>query len=114
MRPALTIIELLVAIVVFTIGVLGLAGTAGLVAGRLADGERLTSAAHVARSVLDSLGAVPCDRVAAGTVSRGRVQAQWTVARDSVAARVDLVIGVDLRRARRRETYQLVVPCARD
>jgi prepilin-type N-terminal cleavage/methylation domain-containing protein len=114
MRPAFTIIELLIAIVVFTIGLLGLAATAGTVAGHVGDSARLTGSAHLARSILDSLGTLRCDAIAAGAESNGRLAAQWTVRRDSLSAQVDLVVGSELRRGRRRDPYALVVPCKRD
>jgi hypothetical protein len=114
MRPAFTVIELLVAVVVFTIGLLGLAATAGIVAGHVGDGARLTSSAHLARSILDSLAGLPCDAIVGGTDVRGRLDARWTSTRDSVAAHVDLIVGVSLRRGERRDTYSAVIPCRRD
>ena len=114
MRPAFTIIELLVAVVVFTVGLLGLAATAGMVASHVGDGARLTGSAHFARSLLDSLGGLPCAAIASGEESRARLDARWTATRDSLAARVDLVVGADLRRGLRSDAYALVVPCRRD
>jgi prepilin-type N-terminal cleavage/methylation domain-containing protein len=114
MRPAFTIIELLVAIVVFTIGLLGLAATAGTVASHVGDGARLTGAAHRARSILDSLATLRCEAIAAGGESSGRLIAQWTVRSDSLSAQVNLVVDTDLRRGRRRDPFTLVVPCKRD
>ena len=114
MRPAFTIIELLVAIVVFTIGLVALAATSGLVATGVGDGGRLTAAAHAARSVLDSLGAATCGAVASGSATRDGVALAWDVTRDSSAARVDLAVGALLRRGTRRDTYRLVVPCVRE
>ena len=112
MRPAFTLVELLVAIAVFTIGVLALAAAAGLVAAHVGDGARLTSSSHVARSILDSLAARDCIAVVGGSVSRSGLSAEWTVTRDSAAARVELVVGSALRRGSRRDTYRLIVPCA--
>jgi hypothetical protein len=114
MRPAFTIVELLVAIVVFTIGLVALAATSGLVAAGVGDGGRLTAAAHAARSMLDSLGATPCGAVVSGSATRDGVAVAWSVTRDSSAAHVDLAAGTALRRGNRRDTYRLVVPCVRD
>jgi prepilin-type N-terminal cleavage/methylation domain-containing protein len=114
MRPAFTIVELLVAIVIFTIGLVALAATSGLVAGRVGDGGRLTAAAHAARSVLDSLGVMSCGAVMSGSATRDGIGVTWTVTRDSTAAHVDLTVGAALRRGNRRDTYRLVVPCVRD
>lgn len=114
MRPAFTLVELLVAIVILAVGVLALAATAGLVAAHIGDGARLTGAAHVARTVLDSLGGRDCAAITTGASSRDGISTEWTVAGDSDATRVALTVGAPLRRTSRRDTYRLVVPCVRD
>jgi prepilin-type N-terminal cleavage/methylation domain-containing protein len=111
MRPGFTIIELLVAIVILTIGVLALAGTAGLVASHVGDGGQLTSAAHTARTIIDSLATDDCTRLTSGSATRGRITVTWIVARDSVAATIDVATGSPLRRGQRRDAYRVVVPC---
>ena len=113
MRPAFTIVELLVAIVVFTIGLIALAATSGLVAAHVGDGGRLTAAAHAARTVLDSLGAQRCDAIIAGSAAHDGIAVEWTAARDSDAVQVDLTAGAMLRHGTRRDAYKLVVPCVR-
>src|SRR5262245_36811646 len=92
MRTGFTIVELLVAIVVFTVGVIALAATSGLVAAGVGDGGRLTGAAHAARTVLDSLGATPCGKVASGSALREGVTIQWSATRDSASADVELSV----------------------
>jgi len=114
MRPAVTIVEMLVAIVVSTIGLIALAATSGLVAAHVGDGGRLTAAAHAARSVLDSLGAQRCDAIVAGSAARDGIALEWTVSRDSSAAQVELIAGTILRRGARRDVYNLAVPCVRE
>lgn len=114
MRPAFTIVELLVAIVVFTIGLVALAATTGLVAAHVGDGGRLTASAHAARTVLDSLGAQRCEAIVAGSADRDRIDVDWSVSRDSAAAEIELVAGAVLRRGTRRDAYRLVVPCVRE
>src|SRR5689334_14657516 len=103
MRPAFTIVELLVAIVVFTIGLIALAATSGLVAAHVGDGGRLTAAAHAARTVLDSLGAQRCEAIIAGSATRDGIAVEWTAARDSSAVQVDLIAGAMLRHGTRRD-----------
>jgi prepilin-type N-terminal cleavage/methylation domain-containing protein len=111
MRHGFTIIELLVAIVILTIGMLALAGTAGLVATHVGDGRQLTAGAHEARSVIDSLGMLECERVVSGSSARGGIIVSWSVSRDSIAATVAVAVGLPLRRRERRDVYQAVVPC---
>jgi type IV pilus assembly protein PilV len=112
MRTGFTIVELLIAIVVLTIGVLALAAAAGLVAGHVGDGGRLTNASHAARSVLDSLAGVPCARLTAGSSARGSITVRWTVTRDSLAADISATVGSELRRRSRTDAYRATVPCA--
>jgi hypothetical protein len=114
MRPAFTIVEMLVAIVVSTIGLIALAATSGLVAAHVGDGGRLTAAAHIARTVLDSLGAQRCDAITGGAAPRDGIAVEWTVSRDSTSAQIELITGTILRRGSRRDTYSLVVPCVRE
>jgi len=112
MRPAFTIVELLVAIVVLTVGVLALAATAGLVAAHVGDGGRLTNSAHAARSVLDSLRTLPCERAVSGAGLRRGVPVTWTVARDSLVVSIEVIVGLTLRRGTRRDTHHAVIACA--
>jgi len=114
MRPAFTIIELLMAIVVSTIGLVALAATSGLVAAHVGDGGRLTAAAQAARTILDSLGARRCDAIIGGSTARDGIAVEWTVSRDSSSAHVELVVGAVLRRGSRRDSYELLVPCVRE
>lgn len=114
MRPAFTIVELLVAIVVCTIGLVALAATSGLVAAHVGDGGRLTSAAQAARTILDSLGAKRCDAITGGSTARDGIAVEWTASRDSSAARVELIVEAVLRRGSRRDSYELMVPCVRE
>ena len=107
-------VELLVAIVVFTIGLVALAATSGLVAAHVGDGGRLTGAAHAARTILDSLGGRRCDALIGGSAARDGIAAEWTVSRDSSSARVALIVGAVLRRGIRRDSFELVVPCVRE
>ena len=113
MRPAFTLVELLVAIVIFTVGVLALAATAGLVAAHVGDGGQLTRNAHVARTILDSLRTLSCDAVRSGVTTRDNVTATWTVTRDSVTASIELTVASRLRRSSARHSYTAVAECAR-
>ena len=114
MRPAFTIIELLVAITVLTVGVLALAATAGLVASQVGEGGQLTRSAHLARSLLDSLAAAECAGLTSGSAVRDGLTAQWIVGRDSASAPVELTVGAVLRRGARRDTYRVSIPCGRE
>jgi len=111
MRPGFTVIELVVAIVVLTVGALALAATAALVASHVGDGARLTDAAHVARSVLDSLATQRCGTLVSGVARPAGRDVRWEVKRDSVTAHVHLTLTATLRRSTREHEYHAIVPC---
>jgi type IV pilus modification protein PilV len=54
-RRGFTIVEILVAVIVLSIGILALAGTLGTITRMMSNGQQKTRAATVAASILDSL-----------------------------------------------------------
>ncbi|MEO5903602.1 MAG: prepilin-type N-terminal cleavage/methylation domain-containing protein [Gemmatimonadaceae bacterium] len=56
----LTLVEVMIAILVFAIGALGLAATSGAVVRQLVSSEQRTRAAQIAATRLEKLNASPC------------------------------------------------------
>jgi len=79
-RRGFTLVEVIVAIVVLSIGVLGLAGTASYVMTQMTGAREQTLAANRATAVMDSLSASPCSSLVGGTTTRRGVTVTWTVA----------------------------------
>lgn len=82
-RRGMTLIEVIVAIIVMSIGIMGLAGTAGYVAQQMGGGNAQTIAAAVATKVSDSLSARRCASIVSGNQTRRGVTVSWTVADSS-------------------------------
>ena len=59
-RDGFTIVEIIVAIMVLSVGVLGLAATAAVVQKQMGSGERQAAAAAIAQSRFDKLTSVNC------------------------------------------------------
>lgn len=59
-RRGLTIVELMVAVIVLSIGLLSLAGTSTYVVRQMTGGSQQTVAAHIAQSRFDSIASVRC------------------------------------------------------
>ena len=78
-RAGFTLPEVLVALVLLGIGLLGLAGSAGLVSRLVGDGSRLTMAAAVATARVEQLRALGCGAGSGSAVTRG-IEERWTVA----------------------------------
>ena len=79
-RRGFTLIEMIIAIIVMSIGIMGLAGTATYVATQMGGGAAQTVAAAMASRVSDSLSARRCSAVVSGSQTRRGVTMSWVVA----------------------------------
>ena len=82
-RQGFTVIEMIIAIMVMSIGIMGLAGTARYVAMQMGNGRTQTIAATFATKIADSLSARRCAAIASGSQTKRGVTITWTVA-DSI------------------------------
>jgi len=74
-----TVVEVLVAIVIMALGVLGLAGTASSVSRLIGGGAQQTLAANVAMSRFEQLRSTACASMAAGTATTRGMTEHWIV-----------------------------------
>jgi prepilin-type N-terminal cleavage/methylation domain-containing protein len=79
-RRGFTLIEMIIAIIVMSIGIMALAGTASYVAVQMGGGNVQTIAAALSNKVTDSLAARRCSALVSGTQTRRGVTVTWTVA----------------------------------
>jgi prepilin-type N-terminal cleavage/methylation domain-containing protein len=85
-RRGFTIVEVIVAIMILAIGVLGLAATSGVVTRQLGRGNLQTIASTVAQSRFDSLASVPCAGLAptagvnqTGSANTRGIRESWVI-----------------------------------
>ena len=78
-RAGFTIMELIVAIVILSIGILGLAASSGIVMRMIGGGTHQTVAANVAQARFESLRSLSCGRITSGSASNRNVQEVWSV-----------------------------------
>jgi len=78
-RAGFTIVELLVAMMVFGIGVLGLAATTATVVRLMGSASRQSMAATVAQSRIEKLRGVPCAALTSGSETVRGITSAWTV-----------------------------------
>lgn len=71
--------ELIVAIVILSVGLLGLAATSGTVMKLIGGGTHQTVAANVALARFEHLRSVNCGRMTSGTAVNRNVQETWRV-----------------------------------
>lgn len=79
-RRAFTLLEVLVALVILGVGVVGLAGNAALVSRLVGDGTRLSLVAAIATARVEQLRALPCASVTPGNAITHGIEERWTVA----------------------------------
>lgn len=112
----MTLVELIVAMLVLSIGLMGLASISMTVARQLTGSSRQTFAAMVVQSRFDSLASVaPCRSLVANGASRGGttvtrgVNERWMI-RD-LANVIQITDTVTFRGRTRPLTYTSLIPC---
>lgn len=78
-RGGFTVIEVIIAIVILSVGIIGLATTAALVTRMVAQGQRYSEAAALAQKRFERLRGQSCTTLAAGTATSGQFSERWTV-----------------------------------
>jgi prepilin-type N-terminal cleavage/methylation domain-containing protein len=113
MRSAFTLPEVLIALLVFSAGILGLAASGTFLVIQVREAQALTTAAVLTGSVLDSLRAGPCAAVAGGTRTEGLVTLRWTAAPSGPTVAVTTTVSVAGRRRPWQLTIDSLLPCDR-
>jgi len=110
-RAGVTLIEVVVAMVVLTTGLLALAGSAAVTIRRMAETSRGVSAASVGRSRAESSFALPCVALGSGSETVFGVRSEWSVTRSSAAADITQRITYSTRRGDHADDFMTAVPC---
>ena len=73
-----TIIEVIIAVIVLSVGLLGLASTSALVTRMIAQGHRYTEIAAMGQGKLEELRVVNCTLMTPGSEIQGKYVVAWT------------------------------------
>jgi len=77
-RAGLTLVEMLVAVVILSVGLLGLVGTAGVVTRQVGGGAKQSAVAQVMANRVEKLRALGCSQIgASGTETTRGVTESW-------------------------------------
>lgn len=113
-----TLIEIIIAIVILSVGVLAMVGTAGLVSRMIGQGKRNTRAGAVAMQRMEILrqtavSTTPhCTALAAGTATSNAITETWTVTGTGRSRRVRIIVRYPTTRGTRPDTVNTVVLCS--
>lgn len=113
MQRAFTLPEVLVAILVLAVGILGLASSGTFIAIQAGEARAVTEAALLAGRVVDSLRAIPCATVASGTITTPRATVRWTASPATRTVAVHATLEVPGRRGIRQWPLDALLPCER-
>lgn len=106
-----TLVELIIAIVILVVGVLGLASTAAVVMKQITASSMQTRAAMMGQSRLEQLRSVPCANMAAGTATSNGVTETWRVTVNARTATLVNVVTWSERQVARSVTFTSERPC---
>jgi type II secretion system protein I len=106
-----TIVELLIAVVIFSVGLLALAGTASVILTSLTSTQSRTIAAGVAESRFERIRATPCATRASGTAKTRGIAEAWTLDRLARADDVTVAVTFMSNHRNRTEAFQSFLPC---
>ena len=111
-RAGFTIVELLVAMMVFGIGVLGLAATTATVTRLMGSASRNTLAATVAQSRIEKLRGTACASLAGGSEKVRGITSTWTVTAATRGVSITETVSYpNARGGTRTRVYNTMITC---
>ena len=106
-----TIVEVLVAVMILTVGLLGLVTTAALVTRMIGQGQRQTEAAALAADRFEQLRSVPCAALADGSSTQGGFTVAWRVAGAADSRDIDVIVTSPTPRGTRQDRFSTTRYC---
>lgn len=110
-RAGFTLVELMVAMLMFTVGLLALASTSTVIVSQMGDSRRMSVAASVAQTRIERLRSGACATTYTGTSNTRGVSESWTVTPMTRTARIDVTITYVTRRGLRSQSYRSMMRC---
>lgn len=112
-ESGITIIEVIIAVLMVTVGLLAAAGTMGTVTRMLNRGEMITTAASYAQDQFESMRALRCPQMANGQRVQGPFQLDWTVQPAPIgnANRIVLTTTYSMARTTRVDSFETAIAC---
>lgn len=112
MKRGFSLVEVMIAVVILTVGILALAGTSARVVKTISQGGRLGGASLVAEGRFEILRATACASLASGTSVEGPYTVRWTVATTGYLRTVGLTVGYTTGGRTHTDTFVTTISCA--
>lgn len=110
-RGAFTLIEMVFAMFIFSVGALGLAGTTAAMVRSLAASAARERAAGVASSRLEILRSLACGQAQSGSEVQPGIESSWTISQSGQLVTAVATVKYLLNGSIRTETYTSLFPC---
>ena len=113
-RRGFTVIELVVTIVILTVGLLAMAANSTLIGRQMRGARVMTDAANTAQMRFEALRSVPCTTLAStgsGTATVGEVTEVWTSTNGTRVVTVTDTVKYTTRYGVQAHAYRTMIPC---
>ena len=110
-RRGFTVIELVVTIVVLTVGLLAMAANSAVIGRQMRGARVMTEAASIAQARFELLRAVPCTALSGGSATSGAVSEVWTAANATRTVEVTDTVKYSTRYGEQVYAYRTSIPC---
>ena len=87
-RAGFTIVEVVIAMLILTIGVVGMAGATGQIVRQVTLADLMTERSVAFQTIIDRLQSLPYDSVGAGSDSVGIFAVRWTSTADGAQSKI--------------------------
>lgn len=111
-RRGFSLVEVMIAVVILTVGILALAGTSARVVRMISQGGRLGGSSLVAEGRFEILRSTSCATLASGYSAEGPYRVRWTVATAGFLRTVGLTVSYPTGGATRTDSYVTHISCA--
>ena len=112
-RRGFTLIEMVFAVFVFSVGALGLAATSAIVLRSLGESSARERASRIAASRLETIRSSPCTAAQGGSEVRGGMTSVWSVSRAAAGLSAIVTVSYTSGGRLRQEIVSSTVPCDR-
>jgi prepilin-type N-terminal cleavage/methylation domain-containing protein len=91
-RAGFSMVEVIIAMIILTVGVLGLAGTTGYIVRNVTLSDLMTERSAAFQTIVDRIQSLPFDSVGSGTDSVGIFEVQWSSALDGPQNKIVTIV----------------------
>jgi prepilin-type N-terminal cleavage/methylation domain-containing protein len=111
-RSGFTLVEMMVAVMILSIGLLGLAGTAAVVTRQVGGGANQNAAAQVVQSRYEMFRSTPCNNITQNKATTRGVYEHWVPGATVNRVRVIVdTVKYSVGGSAKTEIYTMAVPC---